>query len=63
MNKNDETPTPFTPGVRDLAGEVVTRVLEELNRGMWRGKFNELTPEEKSALYAAIADGFNDEVE
>jgi len=58
MNKTPK----FTDRVLDLAEEIVNYVIAELNENQeeWHLAFKEFSPEEKKALYLAIADAFND---
>ena len=51
----------FTDEVLEFAEEVFASVLDELQAGKWRSKFDLLPANERSALFASIADAFNAE--
>lgn len=58
----EDIPAPeFTDRVLELADEVFTRVMDELQAGEWRPRFSELTEGEKTGIYRSLADAFSDE--
>jgi hypothetical protein len=53
----------FTDQVLDFASEVFDYVMNELEGGDWRETFDAFSEREKAALFAALADAFNDTTE
>lgn len=50
----------FTPEVMEIANDILQIAFLEIEEGESRARINALTETERKALYAAIADGFND---
>lgn len=62
FDANGKIQPDVTERVLEFADEIFAYVMNELEGGDWQGQFNALSENEKAALFAAIADGFNDEI-
>lgn len=64
---NDKVPTEqelgATDEVLDLSNEVFDYVMNELEGGTWRERFESFSPAEKIMLWICISDAFNDTTE